>query len=79
MFSNKPDYKKMEYTSNRLRKEFISLGRIDRQSARKTPYGKSLEPWEHLNDFQKEQCSFNALRIQLNLNKWWSKKSANLF
>lgn len=69
MFDKTPDYKKMEYTSNRLRKEFMSIGRVARQSDRRSPYGRLLTPWEHLDVSEKEQCSFDALKFNSYLNR----------
>ena len=64
MFENQADYKKMEYTSNRLRKEFIALGRVARQENRKH-YLKALTPWEHLSEDEKDQCSWDAVRTKM--------------
>ena len=64
MFCNQPDYKKMEYTSNRLRKEFVSMGRIKRWSDRKSPYLKNLTPWELLSESEKDECSWESIKVE---------------
>lgn len=68
MFENQADYKKMEYTSNRLRKEFIALGRVARQKDRKH-YLSTLTPWEHLSEDEKDQCSWDAVSKKMKTRK----------
>lgn len=71
MFENQADYKKMEYTSNRLRKEFIALGRVARQEDRKH-YLSSLRnktPWEHLSEDERDQCSWDAISVKMRTRK----------
>lgn len=72
MFDKPPDYVKMEYTSNRLRKEFVSIGRKYRQMIRKLPVSDKPPPWEHLSKDEKDLCSINAIKHKLTINQWYS-------
>ena len=71
MFNNLPDYKKMEYTSNRLRKEFVAEGRNRRQSDRRGIGGYSLTPWEHLSVDEQDLCSYYSIELRMKIQKWY--------
>ena len=71
MFGNQPDYTKEKYTSNRLRKEFIAIGRVARQEHRKHYINVLINktPWEHLSEDEKDQCSWDALKEKMMTRK----------
>lgn len=71
MFNNLPNYKKMKYTSNRLRKEFVADGRNRRQSDRKGIGGYSLAPWEHLSTDEQDLCSYDSIELRRKIQKWY--------
>ena len=76
MFNNLPDYKKMEYTSNRLRKEFVAEGRNRRQSDRRGIGGYSLTPWEHLSVDEQDLCSYYSIELRRNIQKMQKSQKA---